>query len=181
VRVGVKNDGWRYCIVVSVVTVCLDGKRAREAYGLESTWRSDQGRKLTPWEFHTAPANTLPLLYHLGTTHHPPHFKLHVSTAPYGILILQPGLQLPTDHQQCLRPIQETTKKDLRAHPLVTQLQSCNSSSAILAVLQQQLQGLDQSRASDDRWTQWLDPTVNVLFTLSATLGEGVGLVCVKT
>jgi type II secretory pathway component PulL len=73
------------------------------------------------------------------------------------------------------------TKKDLLAHPLVTELQSCNSSSAILAVLQQQLQGLDQSRRIDDRWTRWLDPTVNVLFTLSATLGESVGLVCVRT
>ena len=73
------------------------------------------------------------------------------------------------------------TKKDLLAHPLVNELQSCNSSSAILAVLQQQLQGLDQSRRSDDRWTRWLDPTVNVLFTLSATLGEGVGVVCVRT
>jgi hypothetical protein len=69
------------------------------------------------------------------------------------------------------------TKKDLLAHPLVTELQSCNSPSAILAVLQQQLQGIDQSRTTDERWTRWLDPTVNVLFTLSGTLGEGVGLV----
>ena len=69
------------------------------------------------------------------------------------------------------------TKKDLLAHPLVNELQSCNSPSAILAVLQQQLQGLDQSRTSDERWTRWLDPTVNVLYSLSGTLGEGVGLV----
>jgi hypothetical protein len=73
------------------------------------------------------------------------------------------------------------TKKDLLAHPLVTELQSCNTPSAILSVLQQQVQGLDESRRSDDRWTRWLDPTVNVLFTLSATLGEGVGLVCFRT
>ena len=63
------------------------------------------------------------------------------------------------------------TKRDLRAHPLVTELQSCNTPSAILSVLQQQVQ-LDESRRSDDRWTRWLGPTVNVLFTLSATLGE---------
>ena len=69
------------------------------------------------------------------------------------------------------------TKNDLLAHPLASKLQSCNTPSAILAVLQQQIQGLDQSRSSDDRWTRWLDPTVNVLFALSATLGEGVGLV----
>ena len=70
------------------------------------------------------------------------------------------------------------TKKDLLAHPLVTELQSCNTPSAILSVLQQQVQ---ESRRGDDRWTRWLDPTVNVLFTLSKTLGEGVGLVCVRT
>jgi hypothetical protein len=69
------------------------------------------------------------------------------------------------------------TKNDLLAHPLAAKLQSCNTPSSILAVLQQQIQGLDQSRSSDDRWTRWLDPTVNVLFALSATLGEGVGLV----
>ncbi|KAN0116136.1 hypothetical protein V8E52_006193 [Russula decolorans] len=69
------------------------------------------------------------------------------------------------------------TKNDLLAHPLAAKLQPCNTPSAILAVLQQQFQGLDQSRSTDDRWTRWLDPTVNVLFALSATLGEGVGLV----
>jgi hypothetical protein len=69
------------------------------------------------------------------------------------------------------------TKKDLLAHPLVTELQYCNSPSAILAVLQRQLQGLDQSPRSDERWTRWLDPTVNVLYSLSGTLGEGIGLV----
>ena len=69
------------------------------------------------------------------------------------------------------------TKKNLLKHPLVTKLQYCNSPSAILAVLHQQLQGLDQSRTNNERWTRWLDPTVNVLYTLSGTLGEGVGLV----
>jgi hypothetical protein len=69
------------------------------------------------------------------------------------------------------------TKKDLLAHPLVIELQSCNSPSDILVVLQQQLHGLDQSRRSDERWTRWLDPTVNVLYSLSRTLGQGVGLV----
>ena len=72
------------------------------------------------------------------------------------------------------------TKNDLLAHPLASQLQACDSPGAILAVLQQQVQGLDQSR-TDDRWTKWLDPTVNVLFAFSSTLGAGVGLVCSRT
>ena len=75
-----------------------------------------------------------------------------------------------------LKAYEKRTKKDLLAHPLAAQLQACDSLSAILAILQQQVQGLDQSR-SDDRWTKWLDPTVNVLFAFSATLGAGVGLV----
>ena len=70
------------------------------------------------------------------------------------------------------------TKNDLVVHPLAAQLQSCNSPSSILAVLHQQVQGLDQSRSSDERWSRWLDPTVTVLHTLSSTLGDVVGLVC---
>ena len=73
------------------------------------------------------------------------------------------------------------TKRDLITHPLAAQLQSCNSPSAILAVLQQQVQALDQSRSSDERWSRWLDPTVNVIYVLSSTLAAGVSLVCIKT
>jgi hypothetical protein len=70
------------------------------------------------------------------------------------------------------------TKKDLREHPLAAQLQTCDSYSAIVAILQQQVQGLDQSRSANERWTKWLDPTVNVLYTFSDILGAGVSLVC---
>jgi hypothetical protein len=73
------------------------------------------------------------------------------------------------------------TKNDLLAHPLATQLQLCNSPSAILDILQQQVQELDQSRSNDERWSRWLDPTVNILYTLSSTVAAGVGLVCLRT
>jgi hypothetical protein len=69
------------------------------------------------------------------------------------------------------------TKNDLLSHPLAVQLQSSKSPCEILAVLQEQVQGLDRFQRSDERWTRWLGPTVNVLYSLSATLGEGVGLV----
>jgi hypothetical protein len=45
-------------------------------------------------------------------------------------------------------------------------------------MLQQQIQELNQSRTGDERLTRWLDPTVNVLYTFSGALGEGVSLVC---
>ena len=79
-----------------------------------------------------------------------------------------------------LEAYKKRTKQDLLAHPFASQLQPCDSPGAILAVLQQQVQGLDQSRSSDDRLTRWLDPTVNVLYALSATLGERVGLVSLR-
>ena len=91
--------------------------------------------------------------------------------------------QAPNFHfiiNNALDAYKKRTKKDLLAHPLVTTLESCNSPSTILAVLQEQVQGLDQSGSGDERWTRWLNPTVNVLYTLSGTLGEGAGLVCLR-
>ena len=81
-----------------------------------------------------------------------------------------------------LKAYEKRTKKDLLLHPLAAQLQACDSPDAILAVLQNQLNELNQSgsRNADDRWSKWLDPTVNVLCAFSATLGEGVGLVCLR-
>jgi hypothetical protein len=79
-----------------------------------------------------------------------------------------------------LKAYEKRTKNDLLAHPLAAELQNCNSSSEIIAVLHQQVQGLEQ-QSSDDRWTKWLDPTVNVLYILSKTLGKGISLVSLKT
>ena len=76
-----------------------------------------------------------------------------------------------------LKEYEKRTKKDLLAHPLAAQLQACDSPIAVLAVLHLQAQRLDRSQSSNDRWTKWLDPTVNVLYAFSETLGEGVSLV----
>jgi hypothetical protein len=80
-----------------------------------------------------------------------------------------------------LNKYQKRTKNDLRAHPLAVQLQACDSPSAILAVLQERVQGLEQSQSNDERWTKWLDPTVNVMYAFSSILGAGVGLVCLTS
>ncbi|KAI9448979.1 hypothetical protein BJY52DRAFT_1228040 [Lactarius psammicola] len=47
-------------------------------------------------------------------------------------------------------------------------LKTCDSSD---------VQEFDQSQRDDERFTKWLNPTINVLYTFSTTLGEGVGLV----
>ena len=76
-----------------------------------------------------------------------------------------------------LKVYKKQTTKDLASHPLATQLQSCDSSSAILTILRTQVETFDQSQSADEKWTKWLNPTVNVLFAFSATLGNGVGVV----
>ena len=80
-----------------------------------------------------------------------------------------------------LEKYKKRTKNDLITHPLAAQLQSCNSPDAILAILHQQVQALDQSRSSDERFSRWLNPTVNVIYALSSTVAAGVGLVCLGT
>ncbi|KAI0294643.1 hypothetical protein B0F90DRAFT_1280176 [Multifurca ochricompacta] len=79
------------------------------------------------------------------------------------------------DH--ALKAYKKQTKRDLIAHPLAVQFQSCDSPTAIIAILQNQVQEFDQSRGSDEKWNKRLSPTINVLYAFSATLGEGVGLV----
>ncbi|KAI9445643.1 hypothetical protein BJY52DRAFT_1420739 [Lactarius psammicola] len=86
-----------------------------------------------------------------------------------------------TIFRAALEAYKQQTKKDIASHPLAVQLQSCDSPSAILTVLQAQVQAFHQSQSADEKLTKWLDPTVNVLYAFSATLGEGVGLVNCET
>ena len=79
--------------------------------------------------------------------------------------------------QAALESYRKQTKKDLLAHPLATQLKACDSTTAILAILQDQVQAFDKSRSGDERLTKWLSPTVNVLCAFSATISGGVSLV----
>ena len=69
------------------------------------------------------------------------------------------------------------TGQDLRTHPLAAELDHCDSPDATSEILQNQANALDDAGKSDQTLMVWLNPTVNVLYMLSATLGEGVGLV----
>jgi hypothetical protein len=69
------------------------------------------------------------------------------------------------------------TKQDLVSNSLLPTLQSCDSPDAIINLLRDQIPAFSQSQTSDDRVSKWLIPTVNVLYSFSAALGEGVGLV----
>jgi hypothetical protein len=76
-----------------------------------------------------------------------------------------------------LKEYERKTKTDIHLHPLATQLHSCKSSSDILAVLHDKVNGLDQPKSRSERLSSWLNPTVNVLYAFSTALDEGVGLV----
>src|SRR5882757_9269382 len=76
-----------------------------------------------------------------------------------------------------LKSYKRKTKKDLTEHPLLSSLQSCDSPEAVLTVLRDRIPAFDQSQNRDDGLTRWVNPTVNVLYTFSATVGQGVGLV----
>ena len=79
--------------------------------------------------------------------------------------------------QAALKSYQKQTKKDLLTHPLAPQLQECDSTTAIIAILQDQVREFDKSHSGDERLTKWLGPTVNVLSAFSATISGGVSLV----
>jgi hypothetical protein len=72
---------------------------------------------------------------------------------------------------------ERVTGKPLDTHPFATQLDSCDSPEAVLNVFRTQAQTFDSFRKGDEKLLTWLDPIVHVLFTFSATLGEGIGLV----
>ena len=79
--------------------------------------------------------------------------------------------------ERALEEYEKKTGKDLTTHPLAAQIKGCDSPGAILTVLEGKANELNQSRSSDERLTKWLNPTVNILTALSATLGQGAGLV----
>lgn len=76
-----------------------------------------------------------------------------------------------------LKSYKRKTKEDLTLHPLLSSLQSCDSSDAILTALREHIPAFNQSQNGDDRLTKWVSPTVNVLYAFSTTVGQGVGLV----
>ena len=115
---------------------------------------------------HNHPSANKPLALILMSHTHPTAASSSPSS-PYNFQLLI---------NNALDTYKKRTRKDLRDHPLSAQLQACDSPTSILALLQQQLEGLDQSQSTDERWTKWLDPTIHVLLTFSQTMGT-VGLV----
>ncbi|KAI0289222.1 hypothetical protein BC826DRAFT_1107209 [Russula brevipes] len=68
------------------------------------------------------------------------------------------------------------TGHDLRQHPLALEFNTCRSPEDVLKLLEKQGQALSTFNKGNETLMKWLNPTVNILFIFSATLGEGVGL-----
>ena len=107
-------------------------------------------------------------------------------SSPPSIMSTTPST--PTSHSNfkaildaALESYKSITKKDLASHPLFSSLQSCNSSDAILAILQEQTLAFNEFRSGDNRLTKSLIPTVNVLHSFSETIGQSVGAVNITT
>jgi len=126
---------------------------------------------LTPKDQHALPHHPPP-----SSSQYEQSSSVRMSHSHTAAAASSPNFQLIFNN--ALEAYKKRTKNDLLAHPLAAQLQTCNSPSDVLLILQQQVEELNQSRNSDGRLTKWLDPTVNVLYAFSGALGEGVGLVC---
>jgi len=72
-----------------------------------------------------------------------------------------------------LKTYKKKKGKDLQSDPLLLRLESCHSPDAVIDILRQQIPTLSQSENCDDRFTKWIIPTVNVLYTFSSTISFG--------
>ena len=69
------------------------------------------------------------------------------------------------------------TGQDMGTHPVALALEGHNSPDSVLEVFRKQAQAFDKFRNGDDKLMTWLTPIITILFTFSATLGEGISLV----
>ena len=88
-----------------------------------------------------------------------------------------PPLQFKSIFDAALTEYKKMTGNDLLDNWLTKELQSCDSVEAVVDIIQQQADAFDNFRGCDDRLMKWIGSTVHVVYTISATLGEGVGMV----
>jgi hypothetical protein len=80
-----------------------------------------------------------------------------------------------------LREYSQKTGKDIATDPLTSRLLPCDSSDAVLSILEEQAHAFNQFRNGDRKvqLMRRLKPTIDILLGLSTSgvLGEGIGLV----
>ena len=92
-----------------------------------------------------------------------------------------PSVQFPEIFEAALEEYVKKTKKSIKTDPLFVKLQDCNSSDAVLEVLEEQALAFEQYRKGDRKvqLMRLLKPSVDVLLRLSTSdyLKEGIGSV----
>ena len=69
------------------------------------------------------------------------------------------------------------TGNDLTNNSISKELQACESADAVLDVIQREAKTFDKFKDGDKGLMKWISPSVDVLYTIPATLGQGVGMV----
>jgi hypothetical protein len=89
----------------------------------------------------------------------------------------------PSNYQtifdSALEAYKKKTGKDLTSDPLLQKLETCHSPDNVLVILRENISGFDHRdpHNSSNGLTKFLNPTVNVLCTLSTIIGASPGLV----
>ena len=76
-----------------------------------------------------------------------------------------------------LNEYKKNTGNDLQSHPLSTELQCCDSVDGILTILERQADTVEKLRDGNRGIMKWVRSSVTILCSISATLGDGAGLV----
>ena len=124
---------------------------------------------------HSRLCSILPILIHDSLLRFSPSVTMSATNQA-------PGPSRSTDNftaifQAASSEYERVTGNPLDTHPFSTQFDSCDSPEAVLNAFQTQAQAFDKFCKGDEKLMTWLDPMVHILFTFSATLGEGIGLV----
>ncbi|KAH9012794.1 hypothetical protein EDB84DRAFT_923055 [Lactarius hengduanensis] len=75
-----------------------------------------------------------------------------------------------------LNKFKEKTGKNLLDDWLAKELQSCNSVEAVMDIIQGQAEAFDKFQNGGSKLMKWIRSSVHVLYTISAALGDGVGV-----
>ena len=91
----------------------------------------------------------------------------------------EPSSQFKVILEAALSEYKTKTKNDLMSDPLAKAVQNCESAEAVQDIIQREAKAFDKFRDGDKGQClmKWIGPSVDVLFTISGTLGAGVSIV----
>ncbi|KAH9177267.1 hypothetical protein EDB89DRAFT_2240064 [Lactarius sanguifluus] len=75
-----------------------------------------------------------------------------------------------------LNEFKKKTGKNLLDDWLAKELQSCDSVDAVMDIIQGQAEAFDKFKNGGSKLMKWVRSSVQVLYTISAALGDGVGV-----